>query len=336
MATSVTMPQLGESVTEGTVTRWLKRVGDTVSADEPLLEVSTDKVDTEIPAGVRVLTEIRANEDDAWSRWAGNSPSSPMRPRVRRRRRRALLQPPLVLPQPTCRRRSPPGCRRTPPAPRPAALPPVPARGVNVELPALGESVTEGTVTRWLKQVGDTVVGADEPLLEVSTDKVDTEIPFAPGVLTEIRVNEDETTSTWAPVLAVIGSPGATPVRRGSRQPGTRLVLSRLRCRHPALPHHAAAPAPLPWPHGVPSAARPGDAVYVNSSCASWRKGVDLSTVTGTGGWAAGSANRDVRVAAAATQAAQAPAAVPAPAAPAPPAPAARTDLAHLGGARNP
>ena len=74
----------------------------------------------------------------------------------------------------------------------------------SVTLPALGESVTEGTVSRWLKQVGDTVE-ADEPLLEVSTDKVDTEIPSpASGVLLEIRAQEDETVEVGA-VLAVIG-----------------------------------------------------------------------------------------------------------------------------------
>ncbi|MGZ5404265.1 MAG: biotin/lipoyl-containing protein, partial [Nocardioides sp.] len=65
MATEVTLPALGESVTEGTVTRWLKQVGDTVAVDEPLLEVSTDKVDTEIPSPVAgTLVEIKANEDD--------------------------------------------------------------------------------------------------------------------------------------------------------------------------------------------------------------------------------------------------------------------------------
>ncbi|HRY10596.1 MAG TPA: hypothetical protein P5544_11535, partial [Candidatus Nanopelagicales bacterium] len=153
MATPVTMPQLGESVTEGTVTRWLKQVGDTVAADEPLLEVSTDKVDTEIPSPVSgVLTEIRANEDDvvevggelAVISDASEDSAAP------------AVSTPTAAPEPA--------------APEPAAVAePAPASspaptsgstsgaGVNVELPALGESVTEGTVTRWLKQVGDTV-----------------------------------------------------------------------------------------------------------------------------------------------------------------------------------
>src|SRR4051812_27889499 len=80
----------------------------------------------------------------------------------------------------------------------------------NVQLPALGESVTEGTVTRWLKKVGDTVA-VDEPLLEISTDKVDTEIPspFA-GVLQEILAQEDETVAVGS-ALARIGEEGAAP-----------------------------------------------------------------------------------------------------------------------------
>ena len=216
MATSVTMPQLGESVTEGTVTRWLKQVGDTVSADEPLLEVSTDKVDTEIPSPVSgVLTEIRANEDDvvevggelaviadASEGAATPSASTP-------------AATPEPSPEPTVEEK-PAAAAEPAPAPAPAAA--SAGEGVNVELPALGESVTEGTVTRWLKQVGDTVA-ADEPLLEVSTDKVDTEIPSpAAGVLTEIRVNEDETVDVGA-VLAVIGSPGATPAPAAAPSP---------------------------------------------------------------------------------------------------------------------
>ncbi|WP_369209251.1 biotin/lipoyl-containing protein, partial [Streptomyces sp. PU-14G] len=101
---------------------------------------------------------------------------------------------------------------QAPAQPEPAAAPAGggSAEGTDVTLPALGESVTEGTVTRWLKQVGDEVE-ADEPLLEVSTDKVDTEIP-APtsGTLLEIAVGEDETAEVGAK-LAVIGAAGAAP-----------------------------------------------------------------------------------------------------------------------------
>src|SRR6266545_3492902 len=187
MAVSVTMPQLGESVTEGTITRWLKNEGDRVEADEPLLEVSTDKVDTEIPSpAAGVLTRIVVPEDETaevGSELAvidgdasGGAPAQP-------------------APQA---------------APQQQAAPPQggAANGTVVTMPALGESVTEGTITRWLKQPGDRVE-VDEPLLEVSTDKVDTEIPSpAAGTLVEIKVNEDDTAEVGAP-LAVIGGDGA-------------------------------------------------------------------------------------------------------------------------------
>ena len=169
MTFSVTMPQLGESVTEGTVTRWLKQVGDTVAADEPLLEVSTDKVDTEIPSpAAGVLLAIRAQEDET-----------------------VFVGAELAVI----------GAAGDAPAPAPAAteapvVPPANTQGateISITLPALGESVTEGTVTRWLKQVGDQVT-ADEPILEISTDKVDTEIPApASGTLVAITVGEDQT-----------------------------------------------------------------------------------------------------------------------------------------------
>ncbi|NED20439.1 2-oxoglutarate dehydrogenase, E2 component, dihydrolipoamide succinyltransferase, partial [Streptomyces sp. SID9913] len=178
MAVSVTLPALGESVTEGTVTRWLKAEGERVEADEPLLEVSTDKVDTEIPAPASgVLSSIKVAEDETVEVGAelaliddgsGAAEAAP----------------------------APAAEQAAPPAPAPTAEATAgggSAEGTDVVLPALGESVTEGTVTRWLKSVGDSVE-ADEPLLEVSTDKVDTEIPApASGTLLEIVVGEDET-----------------------------------------------------------------------------------------------------------------------------------------------
>ena len=168
------MPALGESVTEGTVTRWLKNEGDVVAVDEPLLEVSTDKVDTEIPSpAAGVLQKIVVGPDQTVAVGselaiiATDGASTPKAPVVA----------PVVA-------------QVTPVAPAPVAPAPVaPAAGGNgtvVTMPALGESVTEGTVTRWLKNIGD-VVAVDEPLLEVSTDKVDTEIPSpVAGTLTAI------------------------------------------------------------------------------------------------------------------------------------------------------
>jgi 2-oxoglutarate dehydrogenase E2 component (dihydrolipoamide succinyltransferase) len=215
MPTSVTMPALGESVTEGTVTRWLKQEGEQVEADEPLLEVSTDKVDTEIPSpAAGVLTKIYVAEDETVEVGAelaviggdGDSGGAP-----------AEAAAPAETAAPAEEPAAP--AQEEQPAPQAEEQPaPVSAdsgsggggggQGTSVTMPALGESVTEGTVTRWLKAVGDEV-SADEPLLEVSTDKVDTEIPSpVSGTLLEITVDEDETVDVGAQ-LAVIGSSAA-------------------------------------------------------------------------------------------------------------------------------
>ncbi|MFE6178714.1 biotin/lipoyl-containing protein, partial [Streptomyces sp. NPDC056464] len=213
MAVSVTLPALGESVTEGTVTRWLKAEGERVEADEPLLEVSTDKVDTEIPSpAAGVLASIKVAEDETVEVGAElaviddgtGAPAAAPAP--------AAEPEPAAAPAPAPAAAAP-STEQAAPAPAPtaeAAAGAGSAEGTDVVLPALGESVTEGTVTRWLKSVGDSVE-ADEPLLEVSTDKVDTEIP-APtsGTLLEIVVGEDETAEVGAK-LAVIGVAGAAP-----------------------------------------------------------------------------------------------------------------------------
>ena len=149
MSVSVTMPQLGESVTEGTITRWLKNVGDTVVADEPLLEISTDKVDTEIPAPASgVLLSISAQEDETVLVGAELAVIG------------AADSAPAATPAPA----APAPIVEAPAAPAPVveapAAPAAPAAGgatTAVVLPALGESVTEGTVVRWLKAVGDAV-----------------------------------------------------------------------------------------------------------------------------------------------------------------------------------
>src|SRR5438046_714462 len=222
MPVSVTMPRLGESVTEGTVTRWLKQEGERVEADEPLLEVSTDKVDTEIPSpAAGVLSRIVVREDEIAEvgselavidgEGGGAAPQAAAPPAQREEPPAQREEPPAQREEPPAQREEPLAQRATVEEERPAEKPTgteAPAgSGTVVKMPALGESVTEGTVTRWLKQVGDTV-DADEPLLEVSTDKVDTEIPSpAAGTLLEIRVGEDETAQVGA-VLAVIGAAG--------------------------------------------------------------------------------------------------------------------------------
>jgi pyruvate dehydrogenase E2 component (dihydrolipoamide acetyltransferase) len=253
MATEVTLPALGESVTEGTVTRWLKSVGDEVAVDEPLLEVSTDKVDTEIPSPVAgTLLEIKAEEDETVEVGAvlamigdssesggggesdsddsdhagGNDPSAAGSEgsdgQAESTDEESAEPEPEKEPEPEPEKEAEPEPepeREPEPAAEEKAEPEASSSdgggggGTSVTLPALGESVTEGTVTRWLKSVGDDVA-VDEPLLEVSTDKVDTEIPSpVAGKLLEIKVQEDETVEVGAE-LAVVGSGDAAPAAK--------------------------------------------------------------------------------------------------------------------------
>lgn len=261
MSTEVTLPALGESVTEGTISRWLKAVGDTVEADEPLLEVSTDKVDTEIPSpAAGTLLEIRFNEDDvaevgavlavigdadesggaaaptevateaeeAAADEASDASEAEVKPAPQHQAEEAA-EPQAEAPKQD--------------APTGAAA----SSGVEVTLPALGESVTEGTISRWLKEVGDTVE-ADEPLLEVSTDKVDTEIPSpAAGTLLEVRFKEDDVAEVGA-VLAVIGDAAAAEEAAPTPEPEPEVAAE------PA-PEQAPAPKPEPEPEPEPAAA---------------------------------------------------------------------------------
>ncbi|MGP3943900.1 MULTISPECIES: 2-oxoglutarate dehydrogenase, E2 component, dihydrolipoamide succinyltransferase [Streptomyces] len=307
MAVSVTLPALGESVTEGTVTRWLKAEGERVEADEPLLEVSTDKVDTEIPApSAGVLTSIKVAEDETVEVGAelaviddgGAAPAEAPAP--------AAEPAPAAQPEPA----PAPAAEAPAPAPAPAAAAPAGgAEGTDVVLPALGESVTEGTVTRWLKEVGESVE-ADEPLLEVSTDKVDTEIP-APvaGTLLEILVGEDETAEVGAK-LAVIGTasqgaaapaaapapaapapepvqeaPAPAPAPQAPSAPAPQAVTPE-----PVAPEPTpAAPAPAPAPAAAPATPAPAapeaEGAYVTPLVRKLaaENNVDLSTVKGTG-----------------------------------------------------
>jgi 2-oxoglutarate dehydrogenase E2 component (dihydrolipoamide succinyltransferase) len=309
MSVTVTMPALGESVTEGTVTRWLKAVGDTVVADEPLLEVSTDKVDTEIPAPASgVLLAITVGEDSTVEVGAelgviGTSDEAPAAPAPAAPA--PVVEAPVVeAPAPVVEAPAP--VVEAPVVEAPAAAAPVAGSGsAPVLMPALGESVTEGTVTRWLKAVGDTVV-ADEPLLEVSTDKVDTEIP-APvsGVLLAITVGEDSTVEVGAE-LGVIGAESAGGVSAASPAPTAPTSTAASAPAAPSVPAPvpaapapaapAAAPAPaaaVPAPAPTPAAAPPAPAAEPAGNADAYvtplvrrlaaQHGVDLSTVAGTG-----------------------------------------------------
>ncbi|MFE6511504.1 2-oxoglutarate dehydrogenase, E2 component, dihydrolipoamide succinyltransferase [Nocardioides sp. NPDC057767] len=250
MATEVTLPALGESVTEGTVTRWLKQVGDTVAVDEALLEVSTDKVDTEIPSPVAgTVLEIKAAEDDTVevggllavigaADEAGAAPAEPAAPAAEPAEAAAPAAEPEAPAAPAAPAEPEAPAEPAAPAAPAAAAPAAGGNATEVPLPALGESVTEGTVTRWLKQVGD-AVAVDDALLEVSTDKVDTEIPSpVAGTLLEIKVAEDETVEVGA-VLALVGDAGAAPAAAPA----------------PAAPAPEPAPEPTPEPAPEPTPA---------------------------------------------------------------------------------
>jgi pyruvate dehydrogenase E2 component (dihydrolipoamide acetyltransferase) len=244
MPTDVVMPQMGESIFEGTITKWLKKPGDTVQRDEPLFEISTDKVDAEIPSpAAGVLTEIRSpegttvqintvvaviGEEGAAAAAPASAPTA---------------GPSSAAPVPASEPAAPTPAAMAAVAPtaEPAAAPPAEAAGpaTEVVMPQMGESIFEGTITKWLKQVGDTVQ-RDEPLFEISTDKVDAEIPSpAAGVLTEIR-SEAGTTVQINTVVAVIGGSGA-----GSAAPA------------PAKP---AAPAAVAGTDSAPAATASPDA----------------------------------------------------------------------------
>ena len=295
MATNVTMPQLGESVTEGTVTRWLKNVGDVIKVDEAIVEVSTDKVDTEIPSPVAgVLLEIKAAQDSVIAVGAVMAVIGEANGATQ------------SAPQPTA-----PVVQTPPPAPTPPVAPvvekpvakipdPVPvapvvttpvaptstgSATVNVLLPALGESVTEGTITRWLKNVGESV-SLDEAIVEISTDKVDTELPSpAAGVIAEIKVAQDQVAAVGA-VLAVISTSASagTPPKVVAPTPSAPVVQA---------PVAAPKVETVTTPPSAPVVEAPK--VFATSNNAQDKyttpivrqlareKGIDLSQVTGTG-----------------------------------------------------
>ena len=329
MATSVTMPALGESVTEGTVTTWLKQVGDTVELDEPIVEVSTDKVDSEVPSPVAgVLLEILVPEDETVEVGTeiariGDASEASAAPAA------APAAAPVEAAAPAAAPAAPAA------APAPAATP---AQGTEVRMPALGESVTEGTVTTWLKSVGD-AVDADEPLLEVSTDKVDSEVPSpVAGFLAEIRVPEDETVEVGT-VVAIISSsaPSAAPAAEAAAPAAPVAPAAPAAPVAPAAPAAPAAPVD-PFPNASTLAQTASAAPVVETPVAvtgsayvtpivrklARELGVDLASVSGTG--VGGRVRReDIEAAGAAARAAvAAPAASAAPAAPAAPATAVR------------
>jgi 2-oxoglutarate dehydrogenase E2 component (dihydrolipoamide succinyltransferase) len=272
------MPALGESVSEGTVTRWLKSEGDHVAMDEPLLEVSTDKVDTEIPSPVAgILQKIVVAIDQTVPVGAelaiiadGAAPASTPAPAAP-----VAAAPVAAAPV-------------TPPPAAPVAAAPAASAGTIITMPALGESVSEGTVTRWLKGVGDSIA-VDEALLEVSTDKVDTEIPSpVAGTIISIDVPVDSTVPVGAR-LAVIGGAGASAPAAPVATPPAAPVAAPPVVAAPVAAPVVSAPAPVAPPAPAPVVAsapvsQPADA-YVTPIVRKLANdlGVNLASVKGTG-----------------------------------------------------
>ena len=255
MPTEVVMPQMGESITEGTLTKWLKQPGEAVERDEPLFEISTDKVDAEIPSpAAGVMGEIKIQEGATVQintvvctiDESGSAAAAP-------------AQPDLKEDSSTPAAEAVAAVEAAIPAPAPETAGP----GTEIPMPQMGESITEGTITKWLKQVGDTVQ-RDEPLFEISTDKVDAEIPSpVAGTLTEIRVKEGSTV-TINTVVAVIGG-GSAPAK--------------------AAPAPAAAPATQSAPVSPSATASVGEAPRSSPLVRKIASdnNVDLHQVPGTG-----------------------------------------------------
>lgn len=295
MSVEVVMPQMGESITEGTVSKWLKSVGDKIEKDEAILEISTDKVDAEVPSpGAGTLLEIRHNEGEtvevgtvlAVIGAEGEQPAAaPQAPEPEKAEAPAAPAAAAAQPEPAPLAAAVAASATAPPPP------PAPSAGAaeEVVMPQMGESITEGTVSKWLKAVGDTI-GKDEALLEISTDKVDAEVPSpAAGKLLEIRVNEGETVEVGS-VLALVGAEGGAaaapaPVKAPEPQPAAPPA--------PAAPAAVQSPMPAPAPAGNGQAAAStgqmtADELRRTKSSPLVRNiakehGIDISRIPGTG-----------------------------------------------------
>jgi pyruvate dehydrogenase E2 component (dihydrolipoamide acetyltransferase) len=258
------MPQMGESITEGTITKWLKKPGDTVQRDEPLFEISTDKVDAEIPSpSAGTLKDIKIAEgttvqintvvctiDESGASAASAPATSPAKTETA-----ASPAADSVTPAAVDGPAATQGNQATTGGP-----------GTEVMMPQMGESITEGTITKWLKKVGDSVQ-RDEPIFEISTDKVDAEIPSpVAGILSEIKVPEGATV-TINTVVAVIGGTAGkgAPAAAAPSQP-------------PSAPAAASTPTPA-------TSATEGERVRSSPLVRKIAKdnNVDLTQVAGTG-----------------------------------------------------
>jgi len=273
MATEVLMPQMGESITEGTLTKWLKKVGDKVERDEPLFEISTDKVDAEIPSPAEgTLQEIKVTEgatvqintvvaliaDGAAGAKSAAAPAKAAPAQETAAKPADDSVTPAAVASPAEQRAEE------------SAAPASGGAGTDVLMPQMGESITEGTITKWLKQVGEKVE-RDEPLFEISTDKVDAEIPSpVAGTVSAIKVEAGATVAINT-VVAVIGGAagGAASKAAAPKAPAASA---------PA----AAAPASAP---AAAASASTGERVHSSPLVRKIAKdnNVDLGQVPGTG-----------------------------------------------------
>jgi 2-oxoglutarate dehydrogenase E2 component (dihydrolipoamide succinyltransferase) len=271
MPTDVVMPQMGESITEGTLTKWLKKTGDTVARDEPLFEISTDKVDAEIPSpAAGTLGEIKVQEGATVT--VGTVVCAISESGAAATGEAAVAKPAAAAPkeQTVTPAAATTAAKDTATAAE-ATAPTGP--GTEVLMPQMGESITEGTLTKWLKKVGDTVA-RDEPIFEISTDKVDAEIPSpVAGTLTEIKVQEGQTV-TVSSVVAVIGGGAAAPA--AATAPGG----PSLAAPSPGVgPEAAQSPTPAPAATSSPEGLRSSPLVRKIAG----ENNIDLATVAGTG-----------------------------------------------------
>ena len=274
MPTDVVMPQMGESITEGTLTKWLKKPGDTVARDEPLFEISTDKVDAEIPSPIAgTLGEIKVQEGTTVGintvvctvEEAGSAPAAKPSPAAA-----ASAKEDAVTPAAAQQAAVDEASGATADDAGATAGP-----GTEVLMPQMGESITEGTITKWLKKVGDTVQ-RDEPIFEISTDKVDAEIPSpVAGTLSEIKVPEGATVTINTVVAVIGGAAGASAPKTPAAAPQSASPHTKELADVPSL----AKPAPAAASASAGEGLRSSPLVRKIAS----ENNVDLTQVPGTG-----------------------------------------------------
>jgi 2-oxoglutarate dehydrogenase E2 component (dihydrolipoamide succinyltransferase) len=270
MSVEVVMPQMGESITEGTVSKWLKKVGEHVDKDEAVLEISTDKVDAEVPSpGAGILLEVRHQEGEtvevgtilAVIGAEGEVPAASTNSQAGSPAESASTAPieepePAVFEAPEVQTQA-----RTSESVTPQSQTESSAGASEIVMPQMGESITEGTVSKWLKAVGETIE-KDEALLEISTDKVDAEVPSpASGTLLEIKVNEGETVEVGA-VLALVGAAGdsvsrpvaVNEVKKPAAAPANEMPVAPVPVQTEPQVRAVAAVASSNGGHGSPTA----------------------------------------------------------------------------------